>query len=395
MTPINDRFLRNDDRERATRKIADTQIAIHCHHYNSRFVATIEGAAEIDGAGLVEKCARQAFQPLLAQCRRSADEPEMLLNVAEALYSHLGFGMLDLAQLSDGFATQSVSHIVEGYRAGLHAVTKKACSLSCGYIEAVSSEYFGNDVKVHEIACMLEGARQCSFEIAGERFETDEPASTDRVPPKKSTVTAGDLESHVDSAAIVEALLALDVGGDASGLVQAFDVYLANMPVDFYNLAANTYLERMRALGRGEIAARLLANDAETCGLNTFRGVLQSTEWKNITGDSLRNSTDTLVAFAAVCRSLGWGEYRVTEHVPGKHATFAARGGYEAVGFLEHRGKSVQPSCPMFTGVAAGIVELVEGSGPIIERAGQYAATERMCEACGDECCSVHVEIAE
>ncbi len=389
------RFPRHHNRERSTTTIAETQIAVHCHHYNSRFLATIEGAVGIDGSGLIEKSARQAFRPMLIQCRRPQDGVAELLQLASELYRHLGFGTLDLSQLENGLATQSVSHVVEGYRAGLQAMPKKSCSFTCGFIEAVCAEFLGDDVAVRETACMLEGARRCSFEIAGERTIAGEETSPNRRVHKVSEESAVEITSNADSVAIVDALLALNVSGDNSGLVQAFDVYLANMPVDFYNLAAISYLEQMRSSGRGEIANHLLANDAEMCALNTFRGLSESVEWKNITKDTLTTSTDRLVAFSAVCRALGWGEYRVKEHVPGKKVTFTLSGGYEAVGYMEHRGTSEYPSCSMFLGGTAGIVELAEGTGPVIERAGQYTAKECNCQACGDDHCRVQLRVTQ
>src|SRR5688572_15422570 len=95
------------------RRIAGHDVIIHCHHYNARLQRTIEGARGIDGKGILVAAAEAVFSHQLRQAIRSDDDEARRIALAELLYSHLGFGRIDLSAIASGVVTASSSHFVE------------------------------------------------------------------------------------------------------------------------------------------------------------------------------------------------------------------------------------------------------------------------------------------
>jgi hypothetical protein len=103
--------------------------------------------------------------------------------------------------------------------------------------------------------------------------------------------------------------------GNNEGLVPAFNVYLANMPQDFYNLISHNYIKEMTENGFEDLAKNLLMEDAEYCGINTFGGILSSEDWKALIAPMLKTPEDTVFGLIAVANGLGWGRMSIKKHI--------------------------------------------------------------------------------
>lgn len=369
------------------RQIAGHDVIIHCHHYNARLQRTLEEARGIDGKGIMLAAAETVFADQLTRALRPEDDEPTRWALAELLYRHLGYGRIDLSRLADGEVSADSSHFVEGWLAGLGECDRNVCTFTEGYVQGVVSAISGAAVSVHETACMARGAPRCSFTVA--RGERPPVAANTKAPaPAAPTAPGGPYvrAAHVDEQAIIDAVVGIPMVGDDAGLIPAFSVYLASTPADFYNQISIGFVEAMRALGREKAATRLLISDAEHCGMNTFRGIMHSPEWDGLIAPMVRDRSDALHAIIAISNALGWGDWHVTEHSEST-LTLESRHGYEAVGYLQHRGRADGPRCAMLTGVAAGVMELVYGEGTLEERFGTFAASEHQCVACGQPSC--------
>src|SRR5262249_23027127 len=149
--------------------------------------------------------------------------------------------------------------------------------------------------------------------------------------------------------------------------------------------------EEMAKQGLFKSACRLLTYDAETCGMNTFRGIMGSAEWDGLIAPMIRERADSFFAILAVSNALGWGNWHPVRHEPGERATLESLNGYEALGYLGVRGTSRLPQCFMLTGVAAGIMELLYASGPIESRFGRFAPSEEACICTSHPSCTFDV----
>jgi V4R domain len=385
------RFRLTYDREGYRRVIAGHEVIVHCHHYNARIQSTIEGATQIDGRAILSSSAEAVFGEQVRAAFLPSDGEAERWRVAAALYAHLGYGSLDLARLRDGFVVQTSSHFVEGWHAGFRGRNAPVCTFTEGFLQGAAHAVTGQAVYVRERACMAAGASACEFEI--ERGRQEPVASFAKRPltfaPKKGGTYVR--SPNVDQEAIVSALVEMPIHGDDEGLIPAFGVYLANTPADFYNLVCIRFVEEMAKQGLFRSACRLLTYDAETCGMNTFRGIMSSAEWDGLVAPMIREQADNFFAILAVSNALGWGNWHPVTHVPGERATLESLNGYEALGYLGYRGMSRLPQCFMLTGVAAGIMELLYATGPIESRFGRFAPSEEVCICTGRPNCTFDV----
>lgn len=402
-TNISERFELRFDPASHRRRIAGTDVILHCHHYNSRIQRTIESAQAVDGRGLFVATAEEVFAAQLATAFLAEDDERTRLDVAAALYSHLGYGTLDFSSLSAGVVLAPTSHFAEGWRAGFPNAGRPVCSLTAGYLQAALHAITGDRVRVEEEQCTLQDdTAPCRFRVHRDRAEPPSSGTTGRRSPSAldsaSSVTQLppiERSHNVDAAAILDALVALPLVGDASGLVPAFNVYLASTPADFYNLVCIRFVEAMTSHGLGTLAREQLISDAESCGMNTFRGIMASTEWDALVAPMIRDERDPLFAIIAVSNALGWGNWHVSEYHAPDRARFVSLNGYEAQGLLDWAERVTEPGCLMLTGVAAGILELLHGVGTIEERFGQYFSQETACRGVGDDHCKFEVEVAQ
>lgn len=372
------------DWEGHRRFVAGTSVIIHCHHYNARIQNTIESARGFDGKGMFREVAQDAFQRALERAVRSDEAPTARLRVAERLYAELGYGLLELGAEDAKVLTAPVSHFVEGWRAGFPRTQRAVCTLTEGFAQAAIHVATGRSVGVRETACMLEGAPECRFEVS-----SAPPRSAPSVAPFIPPVSSPPPFVHsprIDEDAIIRAVVGMSIRGDDEGLIPAFNVYLANTPAEFYSEVCVRFVDEMEALKQRRVAVRLLTFDAETCGLNTFRGIRASAEWDALVAPMVTDLSDELFGLIAISNALGWGNWHPTQHEAGASVRFWSANGYEACG-NRSRGERQKPGCFMLTGVAAGLMELVYGEGAVIERFGQFASRELCCVSCGSSGC--------
>ena len=395
MTNLDPQFNLHFDPDTYRRTIAGKDVIIHCHHYNARVQRTLESASMVDGGAIIRGAAETVFAEQIAHALRHADTSEAKLAVAERLYAHLGYGRLTLTPGPDGRVRASSSHYVEGWLAGFGARDRGddcVCTFTEGYIQAAMWAATGQLVYAHERECMACGAAQCVFELDVERSQAIAP-NTKQVCEFQPKSTGAYLHSaNVDEQTIIQALVDMPIHGNAEGLIPAFSVYLANTPADYYNLVCIRFVEQMAAKGREKVAKRMLTADGETCAMNTFRGIMNSAEWEGLIAPMIHEPRDNMFALVAISNGLGWGNWHITDHPSAEAIEFESLNGYEALGYAEYRGSSTGPSCLMLTGVAAGLLELVYGTGTIEERLGTCGTQETACICQGKDACVFAVE---
>ena len=380
--------------DRHRRIIAGQEVIVHCHHYNSRIQRTVESVANIDGKSIVRRASEQAFARQIANAIEEGDDEATRWVVAEELFAELGYGRLDLSKANSGIVTQSSGHFVEGWGVAFGDDRKPVCTLAEGFIQAAFIAITGQEVEARENECMHCGAEACSFSVEKTGASRQVPETPVRI---EGVSTQGDVEvaeSNIDDQAIIDAVVGLAIRGTDEGLIPAFGVYLANTPADVYNSIAIEFVEEMTKLGQKESATRLLNEAGESCAMNTFRGIMDSAEWEALIAPMLQEQSDTLFALVALSNAFGWGNWRVSDHEPGETLEIVSFNGYEALGFLEARGKTTNPQCWMLQGVSAGMMELVYGEGSFADRFGTFFVEERDCIAKGDNFCVFCVEEA-
>lgn len=391
-TYLHDNFSLTFDRESFRRVVAGMDVVVHCHHYNSRIQRTIESAAAIDGTEIFVSTAEAVFARYLAPLLKDIDSSDRKWNAVSALYAYLGFGIIDTSKAAENQVYGLHSHFVEGWRAGFAAWHHPVCSMSRGFLQAAYALITGRPVYVVERACMLQGANQCEFIVDHDRTAPLETYSkSESYVPLRPVETPTHM-SNIDEHKIIDAVVDMPIHGNEEGLIPAFNVYLANVPADFYNLVTIRFIEAMDREALGSVARMQLTNDAETCAMNTFRGIMSSAEWDALVAPMVRDKADNLFGVLAVSNALGWGKWSVAHHRPEETLTLVSRNGYEAMGYIGLRGYTDRPQCYMLTGVAAGLMELVYGEGVLEERFGQFRSKEKACICSSHQECEFEVE---
>lgn len=392
LAKVQDRFRLGYDVENYRRIVAGKEVILHCHHYNSRLQNTIESAARIDGKKIITSAAEAVFRAHIVDALAAGDDLATKWAVAEGLYAHLGYGRLDCSKIDKGVVTASASHFVEGWNAGFPGRSKEACTFTEGYLQGAIHAVTGSTVYVRERACMISGAKECSFEVIADRRDPIRTYSKKTLSFRPKDASGFEQSPNIDSRKIIDALVEMPIMGNDDGLIPAFGVYLASTPADFYNLICIEFVEAMSVQDLLPTARKLLVFDAETCAMNTFRGIMASPEWDGLVAPMIREKADNLFGIIAISNALGWGNWHVRQHTAGKSLTMESLNGYEALGYAEMRGRAPLPQCFMLTGVSAGIMELVYGTGSIQERFGTYKPEETGCISCGGPSCSFHAE---
>lgn len=371
---------------------------VHCHHYNSRIQNTIESIKHFDGAEIFRNSADICFAKFVKNAVEQLKvERAEILQVAQNLYSYLGFGNLEIKKGSNRIAQSKSSHFVEGWSAGFEKENRKICTFTEGYLQGALHALDGAVYEVREVQCMNEGADRCEFEY--------KLSNQTRDYAYLKGIDCSELEAHyqneacqntsVDSQKIIDAVFSLPLFGNEEGLIPAFNVYLSHMPRDFYNLVTLNLLQRLDEIGMRAIGFNLLVEDAENCGLNTFSGIMNSDEWASLIQPMITETKDNIYALVAVANALGWGNMRITEHVPEISLTLETANSYEAIGAMEIIGNQASNHCPMLCGVSAGLMELIYLEGEFGSRQGKYTTLEDCCIAVGDHLCRFKTKLVK
>lgn len=375
------------------RVIAGNEVVIHCHHYNARLQHLIEGTKQIDGREIFLSGAEEVFAEHIRSAIRPEDSLEEKWQVAAGLYSHLGYGLLDLSQLGDGVITAPSSHFVEGWHAGFKEVDRSVCTLTEGYLQGAIHAITGETVHVREEECMATGADRCRFVI--DRSRTTPFTSYLKHPVTFVPRKGGDFltSPNVDEQAIIDALVGMPIYGNDEGLIPAFSVYLANTPSAFYNSISARFVEEMRKQGLLSTAKKLLVFAGEVCALNTLRGIMNSPEWDGLVAPMVKEEADNLHGLIAITNGLGWGNWHIRAHEPGELLQLESLNCYEGVGYLRYIGSAHDPQCYGLTGVTAGIMALIYSEGTVEERLGTYYSEEQNCICTEDQSCLFEAEV--
>lgn len=186
----------------------------------------------------------------------------------------------------------------------------------------------------------------------------------------------------VNAQQIMDGVLGMGLRGDPStGLLRSFGVILAINSVDYLVERELEYLHKYpNAL---EMVERSLVDAAQWCANATFGGMMKSPEWAGLCEPMINGAADRLAALHAVQNCLGWGRISVWQlDEAQKCSRTVVRHSYYVDAYLRRYGKSDRPRCYMWTGVAAGNLDLLFGG-----KVHDFEAVETQCATMGADCC--------
>lgn len=157
---------------------------------------------------------------------------------------------------------------------------------------------------------------------------------------------------------VIENLSKIEVSGNQDGLINAFGVYVNQLPSGLWN----NFSERLTRASNDELKGAvedLLINAAHECGYHTGYGIITSDEWKAVVEPMVQNVEDVLHGAYAVLGAFGWANAEIVELVPGEKMIIRASDYYEAD--VVSYGNSSKLSAYMLSGVSAAFMDLAYG----------------------------------
>jgi hypothetical protein len=380
-----------DDRQ-FKRRISGKEMIVHCHHYNARLQGTIESATLINGKEIIRSSAETVFLEYFNNLFRAHDTLDFKWKLVEYLYSYLGYGTLDCSHAAEGYFTSPISHFVEGWTTGFEKRTHNVCTFTEGYLQGAYFAVTGTGVSVNEVHCRVHNSAHCRFEISFSKALPQWISKTNEQAVFRDKDTSSFLKSpNIEEETIITAMKTMPLYGNAKGLIPLFNVYLANIPADFYNLISIRFIEEMEKFQMGEAARKLLICCGEICALHTFRGVMNSTEWDGLVQPMIKETRDKLFALVVISNGLGWGNWQVRKFLENEFLEIESLNGYEALGYRLFRSQAQEPKCLMLTGVSAGIMGLLYSEGALDDKFGTFVSHEKSCMCCGHDSCRFEV----
>lgn len=166
----------------------------------------------------------------------------------------------------------------------------------------------------------------------------------------------------IDRQQIIAQMSQIHVRGNADGIIPAFNVFIQQLPTDFWNGFARRLVNNV-AEDLREAAEALLVNAAHECGYHTGYGIIHCPEWETIVGPMIeKDPEDILYGAVAVFTAWGWAKSEIVELIPKEKMVIRAYDYYESD--VIRYGKAEQPCAYMIRGVSAAFMDLVYGDQP-------------------------------
>jgi hypothetical protein len=158
---------------------------------------------------------------------------------------------------------------------------------------------------------------------------------------------------------IIEEMSQVRVIGNEEGLIPVFNVYVQQLPVDFWNGFSRRIVNYVPD-DLIEAAEGLLFNAANECGYHTGHGIITSDEWKRVVGPMIEKVPEDILHGAfAVFTAWGWAKSEVIDIVPNEKMVVRAYDYYESDILLF--GQTARPCAYMIQGVSAAFMDLAYG----------------------------------
>jgi len=165
----------------------------------------------------------------------------------------------------------------------------------------------------------------------------------------------------IDRKKIIEDMSKIEVSANSMGVIDAFGVFVNQLPADFWNGFAEKLTSKVEP-DLLEATEYLLYNAAHECGYHTGYGIITSEEWNSIVKPMIEHMPeDILYGAFAVFTAWGWAKAEIIELIAGEKMIVRAYDYYEAD--VVKFGRSSKMSAYMIRGVSAAFMDLAYG-GP-------------------------------
>jgi hypothetical protein len=187
----------------------------------------------------------------------------------------------------------------------------------------------------------------------------------------------------IDRKKIIQEMSKVSVIGNEEGLIPAFNVYVQQLPADFWNGFARRIVNYVPE-DLVEAAEAMLFNAARECGYHTGYGIITSDEWKEIVAPMVEKAPeDVLHGAYAVFTAWGWAKSEVIEIIPKEKMVVRAYDYYESD--IMKYGIASRPCAYMIQGVSAAFMDIAYGDKPYPDGMGTFKCDQTRGIEVGDD----------
>lgn len=187
----------------------------------------------------------------------------------------------------------------------------------------------------------------------------------------------------IDRKKIIDLMSKIDVLPDENGIIEGFNVFVNQLPTDFWNSFAERLTSNAESKDILEAKEYLLYNAAHECGYHTGYGIITSDEWNAVVKPMIEKiPEDILYGAYAVFSAWGWADAEIVELIPAEKMVVRAYNYYEAD--VVKYGASNKMSAYMIAGVSAAFMDLAYGGE--YDPAGKPIGTFECKQVKGIEC---------
>lgn len=167
----------------------------------------------------------------------------------------------------------------------------------------------------------------------------------------------------IEQQELQKAFLNMHLVGDAeTGLLRRFDVILNASQIEFL---VSRELDFIQSMGESSLllSKKVLIDAAQWNANATFKGMMTSDQWTTIIAPNVENNQDKLDALVALINCLGWGRVTKANLDEEKQTLTLEVSDSYYLDFVAHKdGEEKMPTCYMWTGVTAGLMDVLFGT---------------------------------
>ncbi len=352
--------------------VADIPTVFHCHHFNLFWDQTIDDALGPElGTVIRTNAARESFYDVLAglAARARVSGTNEMLRLAQSAFHLAGQGTLDFDVTAHGgeIVGQNL-HFGVAWNEKYGRVRRKhpADALAAGFSAAAVELAYGaqrDSIRVREYECITLDSDVCRFRAEpAEPGPLAGPMTRAQVAQCVGPTMGGLYEDQI--APILSELRKMTGGmmGDDRGLIQAFGLFVSELPTTYYNRAGYDGLRHLSRTAPSSVPIMhaLLREAGHVCVFNTFGAIMASPEWEALVGRPTGDHANTIIGSMAIARALGMGQWCVPEFEPGTRLVLRTPATYESTYFVNREGRATTPQCFFYQGAAVGLMQLIE-----------------------------------
>jgi hypothetical protein len=352
--------------------VGDQLVFYQSHHHALFLDQSVSDALGGEAWAVRRQAAFEASHALLSSLYGDLgmDTPEKQLALASELFAAMGNGSLTL-QISAEGGTARGDALLHGAgfveRYGERVRNKRVLdAFTAGFCSAAASLAYPSDwglLDADEIACVGRRDEACELVLAR---RSDRPrfgaaltrGAVEAIPGRMLDDKSRD-EPSVRGGVAARILSGLNA--DERGVVRAFGVRLALLPVMYTNQITfdTMHLVEKRTPELFPVFCALVREAAQMGAYHLLGGVLASPEWASAGGVIEKEPEGRLEQLIEISRALGWGAFYAADYVPGKAFALRSPITHESAYYAVRHGKSMRGRLAFQQGTALALMHLI------------------------------------